>query len=159
MKPLKQSVKTRTHRRLRRTPDVRLVLDTNIIISGFLSPGGPPGGLLDLWDEDQHYMLISSEEQIAELMRVTSYPKLRTRLHPACVRDWVLTLRRFALVLGDLPTLNVSPDPKDNFVLAMAQEGQADLLVTGDKRDLLALKMHAGTRIVTAREALERLQS
>jgi hypothetical protein len=39
-------------------------------------------------------------------------------------------------------------------VLAIAQVGRVDLLVTGDKRDLLALRMHAGARIVTAREAI-----
>jgi predicted nucleic acid-binding protein len=53
-----------------------------------------------------------------------------------------------------LPTLDVSPDPYDNFLLAMAQAGQADLLVTGDKRDLLSLSSHQGTRILTARDAL-----
>jgi uncharacterized protein len=43
-------------------------------------------------------------------------------------------------------------------VLAVAQVGRADLLVTGNKRDLLALGTHAGARIVTAREAIERLK-
>ena len=137
---------------------MRLVLDTNVIISGFLSSGGPPARLLDLWDEDQYYTLISAEVQIAELMRVVEYPKLRARLNSALIHDWVFTLRRFGLLLGDLPTIDISPDPNDNFLLAMAQAGQADLLVTGDKRDLLALKRHGTTMIVTARAAVDRLR-
>jgi len=137
---------------------VRLVLDTNVIINGFLSSSGQPARLLDLWDEDQCDALISAEEQIAELMRVVEYPKLRARLNSALIHDWVFTLRRFGLLLGDLPTIDISPDPNDNFLLAMAQAGQADLLVTGDKRDLLALKRHGTTMIVTARAAVDRLR-
>ncbi len=47
--------------------------------------------------------------------------------------------------------MEVSPDPYDNYLLAMAAAGAADYLVTGDKRDLLALERHGGTRIVTVR--------
>ncbi|HNP42319.1 MAG TPA: putative toxin-antitoxin system toxin component, PIN family, partial [Nitrospira sp.] len=63
-------------------------------------------------------------------------------------------LRRLATLIDHLPTLDISPDPYDNFLLAMAQAGHADLLVTGDKRDLLSLSSHQGTRILTARDAL-----
>lgn len=151
------SEKTRVRKHRRRAPDVRVVLDTNIIVSGLLSPSGPPGNLLDLWDEDQRYTLVSAEEQIAELQRVADYPKLRTRLQAAFVHDWVFTIRRFGAMVGNLPVVNASPDPDDNVILAIAQAGQADLLVTGDKRDLLALKRHGLTRIISAREALDLL--
>jgi predicted nucleic acid-binding protein len=43
-----------------------------------------------------------------------------------------------------------SPDPNDDFLLAAAEAGHADYLVTGDKSGLLALLRHEGTRIVTA---------
>jgi hypothetical protein len=66
-------------------------------------------------------------------------------------------LRYQALVLTDLPTLEVSPDPDDNPVLAMAVAGEEDFLVSGDKRDLLALKIIEKTKIVTARNFLARL--
>ena len=66
-------------------------------------------------------------------------------------------LRYQALLLTDLPTLEVSPDPDDNPVLAMAVAGEADFLVSGDKRDLLALKVIEKTKIVTARNFLARL--
>ena len=43
-----------------------------------------------------------------------------------------------------------SPDPNDDFLLAMAEAGKADYLVTGDKCGLLALHRHKGTQIVSA---------
>jgi predicted nucleic acid-binding protein len=66
-------------------------------------------------------------------------------------------LRYQALVLTDLPTLEVSQDPDDNPVLAMAVAGEADFLVSGDKRDLLALKIIEKTNIVTAGNFLTKL--
>jgi hypothetical protein len=49
----------------------------------------------------------------------------------------------------------VSPDPADNFLLAMAEVGKADYLVTGDGKHVLSLGRHGRTRIVTVREAGE----
>lgn len=50
--------------------------------------------------------------------------------------------------------MNHSPDPGDNFLLAMAEAGTADYLVTGDKWHVLALQRHGNTQIVTARDML-----
>jgi len=66
-------------------------------------------------------------------------------------------LRLLALVLIRLPKLNISRDPGDNFVIAMAKEGPADYLVTGDKRDLLAPNRHGQTCILTVRQMVTRL--
>jgi hypothetical protein len=66
-------------------------------------------------------------------------------------------LRRLAIPLGTLPVIDASKDPGDNFLLAMAQAGEADVLVTGDKHDLLALKVFQRTRILTARQLLTQL--
>jgi len=44
-----------------------------------------------------------------------------------------------------------SPDPGDNFLLALSEAGNADYLVTGDKSGLLGLVAHKSTRIITAR--------
>jgi uncharacterized protein len=55
------------------------------------------------------------------------------------------------LSIIDLPTIRRSEDPADDFLLAMCEAGQADYLVTGDKSDLLALRPHDRTAILTAR--------
>jgi putative PIN family toxin of toxin-antitoxin system len=137
---------------------VRLVLDTNVLISGLLSPKGPPGLLLALWNEGGPYILISAEAQLSELLRVARYPKIQARINPLLFEELAAALRETAVIVGPLPIVSASPDPDDNVMLGIAQAGQADLLVTGDKRDLLSLENHAGTNIVTARQALERLK-
>ena len=53
-----------------------------------------------------------------------------------------------------LPAVTVCADPYDNYLLAMAKAGQAEFLLTGDKRDLLRLGAYEGARIVTVREFL-----
>ena len=57
-----------------------------------------------------------------------------------------------------MPKLDISKDPEDNPVLAMAVAGEADYLVSGDRRGLLAHKKVGSARIVTAREFLRMLK-
>ena len=54
-----------------------------------------------------------------------------------------------------LPPVERSPDPFDNFLLAMAEGGKADVLVSDDKRGVLALKSHEPCRIVTVRQLVD----
>jgi len=67
-------------------------------------------------------------------------------------------IRRLALMCDPLPSVTLSPDPNDDFLLAISQVAKADYLVTGDKNDWLALKTHGSTRITTARELLQFLR-
>ena len=101
--------------------------------------------------------MITSEWQLDEFRRVTRYSKLRRFLKTAEAGHLVNSLRHQAVVLEVLPTMELSPDPNDNPVLAMAEASRAQYLVTGDKKDLLALGKIDGTRIVTARQFAEAL--
>jgi uncharacterized protein len=132
---------------------MRLVIDTNILISALLAGSSLPAHLIALWREGR-FDLLTSAEQLDELMRVTRYPKIRERLAPALAGRLINELRDIAVVVSDMPLVSVSPDPYDNYLLAMASAAAADFLVTGDKRDLLALKLYEGTRIITVREFL-----
>jgi putative PIN family toxin of toxin-antitoxin system len=132
---------------------VRLVIDTNILISALFASTSLPGHLIALWREGR-FDLLTSTEQIDELMRVTRYPKVRKRLAPALAGRFVNDLRDIAVVVQNLPSVAVCADPYDNYLLAIASAGAADFLVTGDKRDLLGLKLHEGTRIITVRDFL-----
>ena len=67
-------------------------------------------------------------------------------------------LRELAVYIEVNVTVDLSPDPADNFLFAMAQASQADFLVTGDKEDVLALGRHGNTQIVTARQLVELLK-
>lgn len=113
----------------------------------------PPDRLYENWREGR-FVLLSCEQQLEEIRRVTRRDSVRLRIRPAEAGRMVNDMRSLAVMLDALPAVDVSPDPYDNYLLAMAEAGQADALVTGDKRDLLALGKHHGIRIVTARDAL-----
>jgi uncharacterized protein len=130
---------------------MRIILDTNIIVSALISEHGVPAQLLNAWT-DKVFVLVTSNTQIAEITAVTRRPVVRPLITPSHAGRFVNDLHRFGTVLDRLPIVERSRDPKDNFLLAMAEAGEADYLVTGDKRDLLILKQHGSTRIVTARE-------
>ena len=131
---------------------MRLVIDTNILVSALFSSTSLPAHLIVLWREGR-FDLLTSADQLDELMRVTRYPRIRDRLAPALAGRLINELRDIAIVVKDLPVVTVSPDPYDNYLLATAA-GAADFLVTGDKRDLLSLKLYQGTKIVTVRDFL-----
>ncbi len=103
-----------------------------------------------LWREDS-FDLLTATEQLDELARVTRYPKIRERLTPALAGRLINELRQLAIMVQGLPDVAVCADPFDNYLLAMAAAGRADFLITGDKRDLLGLKVHEGTRIMMVR--------
>jgi hypothetical protein len=110
---------------------VRFLLDTNIIVSGLLTKQGPPGMLLDAWLFDYRFDLITSKEQIDELRRALGYERLRSRIDPVQAHDVLANLEVRAILATDLPTLDVSPDPDDNVILATAVAGRADAVVSG----------------------------
>jgi len=135
---------------------MRIVLDTGILIAALITKNTPPDFIYQAWRKKK-FELITSEWQLSEFRHVSRYPKLRKYLIPSEAGNMINGLRYQALVLTDLPTLEVSHDPDDNPVLAMAVAGEADFLVSGDKRDLLSLKVIEKTKIVTARNFLTEL--
>src|ERR1700683_300175 len=135
---------------------MRLALDTNVLLSGLLSSSSPPAQLFALW-RDRAFELVTSTEQIDEISRVTRYPKIRARLTPAIAGRLVNQLRDLAIIVSKLPKVDRSPDPDDNHLLALAEAGAAQFLVTGDKQ-LLSLKLHKSTHIITPAALLELLQ-
>lgn len=132
---------------------MRIVVDTNILLSALINLHGPPAQLIDAW-RAARFELITSRDQLLELGAVARRPALRKYIVPARIGRFINDLRELADVLSRLPNVDRSADPGDNFLLAMAQASDADYLVTGDKRHVLALEVHHRTRIVTAREFL-----
>jgi len=132
---------------------VRLIIDTNILISSLLASSSLPAHLIVLWREGR-FDLLTSVDQLDELMRVTRYPKIRERLSPALAGRLINEVRDLALLVTNLPVVSVCSDPHDNYLLAMASAGAADFLLTGDKRDLLGLKLFEGTKLITVRDFL-----
>lgn len=130
------------------------MLDTNVFLSAILSAGGSPHRIYLAWLAKQ-FLLVTSTDQIDELRRVSRYSKLRPLLPPHRMGRIVNDLQR-AIVLGNLRITEEADDPGDSFLLAMATDGDADYLVTGDHRaGLLARQSIGRTRIVTPREFCE----
>ena len=136
---------------------MRIVLDTNIFISALISGDGYPGQLLAAVKRER-ITLVTSIYQIDELRDVLGRERLKPYIRPAEAEDLVYHLEAVGMVTGKLPEMSLSPDPKDNPILATAVAGEADLLVSGDKGDMLALGHVEGIPIVTARDAVGRLR-
>ncbi len=73
------------------------------------------------------------------------------RIKPHKAGRLVNQVKKLAEDIDPLPRVERSPDPTDDFLLALSEAGKADYLVTGDKSGLLGLNHHKGTRIISAR--------
>ncbi|MDA8453100.1 putative toxin-antitoxin system toxin component, PIN family [Acidovorax sp. NCPPB 3859] len=130
---------------------MRVVLDTNVLLSALLSPHGLPDTVYRAWQKDR-FDLVTSATQIDELRRASRYAKFKDVLQPHRVGTMVNNMRR-SIMLDALPPLPEGievNDPNDAFLLTMALAGEADYLVTGDHRAGLLQQGSLGrTRIVT----------
>lgn len=106
---------------------MRLVVDTNILVSALLTANSLPAHLLVIWREGR-FDVLTSAEQLDELRRVTRYPKLRARLPPALAGRLVNDLRVLAITVTGLPVVTVSPDSDDNHLPALVVAGAAGAL-------------------------------
>lgn len=91
-------------------------------------------------------------------MRATlQKPALAERIRPHKAGRLVNELKKLAEKIDHLPKVKRSPDPDDDFLLALCEAGRADYLVSGDRSGLLALASHCGTRILSVREFADSL--
>lgn len=130
---------------------MRVVIDTNILISALISPGGLPDLLYQLW-RAKKFDLVSSEWQLAEFRRVSRNPGIKDYFKPHTAGRLVGLLRKNAIVLDELPDIDYSPYKDDNPILAAAIKGDVQYVITGDKNDLLELERVNGIPIVTVRQ-------
>ncbi len=120
-------------------PGPRATVDTNLFVSGAISPTGAPRRLLRAWT-DGRFRLVLSADHHAELADVLARPKLARlfRIEPADLAELLAGLAAVPRVIP-APTIPLTVrDPKDAKIVAAALGGEADYLVTGDD-DLLVL--------------------
>ena len=135
---------------------MRVVLDVNILVSALIGDAGMPALIYQAW-EDGLFIQLSCSEHIAELRATLRKPRVAALIRPHRAGRLVNDVRKFAHIIVALPHVRRSADPFDDYLLALAEAGQADYLVTGDKDGLLALRRHKGTQIVSARLFAEQL--
>ena len=136
---------------------MRIVLDTNVLVSGLISQGSPPGDLIEAWRSGR-FTLVTSTAQLIEFRRVLGYERLQKYINQSQAKTLVETIVSVADIVDEkLPIVEFSPDPDDNVIIASAMVGDADIIVTGDKSDLLFLKEVEGVSIITPRQALKKI--
>ena len=120
---------------------MKVVLDTNVLLSGLMFPEGIPGRIVAAWTEARFEVAVSLE-QLAEIGRVLEFPKIRSRLgwDDQQIELFIkqLYIRVEVIELGAV-SAEVPRDPDDAPILATLAAANADVLVTGDN-DLLALR-------------------
>lgn len=137
---------------------MRIVLDTNVLVSGIISPGAPRH-LIDR-AKAQQFDFYTSEILLAELLDVLSRTKFNARLARAGLtpRGIVEELRCLAhlVAVSSRPPRVVATDPDDDHVLACAIAAKAHLIVSGDS-DLLAMEQYQEIQIIAPAEALKHI--
>ena len=127
---------------------MKVVIDTNIWISYLL------GSLLQGMDEkilSKEIKVVVSVEMLKELSEVASRPKFKNIFTAKRIKELFSLLDSYATVVSPSQKVNVCRDGKDNFLLEVAIEGEADYLVTGDE-DLLVLDPFYNTKIVKPKD-------
>lgn len=139
------------------------LLDTNVWVSAFLKPSGPPGQVVAAWSRDK-FSVVTSLSQLGELAEVLSRPRLvqKFRYTQREAETFVRLIVARAQVVETSGELNICRDPDDDQIVEAAIGGKAQYLVTRDddlKRDLDLIKMARWNRVrvVSVRQFLRRL--
>ena len=133
---------------------MKVVVDTNVIVSGLLW-GGPPNRILR-WAREGILEIVACEETTAELKRVIQYKRFSKRLSDLNtssneVFSYFMNLVRFVPTPEIIPDV-IKKDQFDNIFLALALENKAHLIISGDLH-LLDLREYKTIQIVMPSEA------
>ncbi len=134
---------------------MRLVLDTNVLISALIRDG-KPRRLLNTVLSKRH-IIVLSEPIIEEFSTVVTDERIRRYVGPAEITSFLKTLLRSGEIIRLKSTFSMLGSPDDN-ILRTAKDAKANLIVSGDKH-LVQLGSFKGIRIVTVSEALNYLTS
>ncbi len=111
---------------------IRAVLDTNVYVAALLSRDGAPARLVRGLG-DGLFDAIVCPRLLGELSGVLARPRIAQRIDSATAGDFVLWLERVAVAQPDPDEiLPVSPDPNDDYLVALALSGRAQVIVPGD---------------------------
>jgi putative PIN family toxin of toxin-antitoxin system len=131
---------------------MRITLDTNVIISSFIVPGGSADQVMQLVGKGE-VELILSPFILDEFKRVFTQ---KFDLPPRAVEKAVSRIERLAAVIQPEITIDIIKEKEDdNRILECAVSGKVDYLITGDKKHILPLGSIQGIPIVTITEFLK----
>jgi putative PIN family toxin of toxin-antitoxin system len=127
---------------------IRLILDTNLWISYLISK---KLARIDKLFDDDEVVLLFSEQLLEEFIEVANRPKFRKYFLVDDLEELLALFGVYGELVDVTSQVEVCRDPKDNFLLALAKDGQADYLLSGDL-DLLELSIFENTEIITYSE-------
>jgi putative PIN family toxin of toxin-antitoxin system len=132
---------------------LRVVLDTNVLVSAVISDGKPRELLRK--GIAKEFSMVTSDRILKELVTVLHRPKFKTSKDES--HRIVLALIRSSEVVNVKSKFEaVKVDPKDDMIVNTAYDGRADIIVTGDKH-LLELENFTGIKIITIENMLKLL--
>lgn len=133
---------------------IRVVLDTNVLISAFLVPGSNPDKVLRL-ARNESIQIIGSPEILEELEQTLrkkiKYPEIK-------IKDVMVWLKNSVKVISPVHTVTkVCKKESDHRIIECALSGGARFIISGDKKHLLSLKKYKDIEIISPAEFLERI--
>ncbi len=138
---------------------IRAVIDTNVFVSGIISPLGSPQKILELAKKEVFKVVtsISINREILEVLH-RDYIYTKYGLNEDIVDNIAAFLYEGTILTEDSYKVSrITEDPNDNEFLGCAIEGEADYILSGDEH-LLALKNYRGIQIVNADSFLKILE-
>jgi putative PIN family toxin of toxin-antitoxin system len=134
---------------------LRIVADTSVLVSAVLASSGPPAMILDRWRGGE-FDLVVSPRLLEELEAVLMRPKFQAAVSEEDAREYVDSLAREAFLVSDPEDVpSVTPDPEDDYLVALAVAAGADAIVSGDS-DLTELE-DPPVLVLTPRRLVARL--
>ncbi|MDQ2097068.1 MAG: putative toxin-antitoxin system toxin component, PIN family [Tychonema bourrellyi B0820] len=134
-------------------PTIKVIIDTNLWISFLI---GKELANLKQLIVDRTIQVVLCEQIIEEINLVTQRPKLQKYFPATKVQELLELLRIIGLWIEVTSEVSICRDAKDNYLLALAKDSQANFLITGDG-DLLTLVNFEGTEISTYKEFLGKI--
>jgi uncharacterized protein len=134
---------------------LKLIIDTNLWVSFIISN---KQNLLDPFLFNEEARLLFSAELIREIQETIAKPRLKKFFKTNALEEMLSAFEPFIDLIEVESFVTVCRDPKDNFLLALAKDGKADYLLTGDK-DLLELKKFGKTQIKTITAFIEEMKT
>jgi hypothetical protein len=129
----------------------RIIIDTNLWISFLITKNFTR---LDEIIFSKKCVLIFSQELLEEFLTLAKRPKFRRFFSSSDIEEILETIQEYAEFIEVTSKTEVCKDPKDNFLLSLSMDGNADFLLTGDN-DLLILTKFRKTSIITISDFLD----
>jgi uncharacterized protein len=130
---------------------MRIVLDTNVLVSAAMTPHGRVSTIMDLVNDGRLELFVSPF-----ILHEVNYVLARNGWEQSRIKETIELIKEVSEIVEPKVTVDViKTDPPDNHILECAVEAKAEILVTGDRKHIRPLGTFQGIEILTPTEFLE----